>query len=759
MDEDVDEDDASESQTQAATSGALWTRHDPVDFLPSGPQSKFQGALPAGDGGSWTVVGSIFDYETSQATAATWETEDPSSGSWARTDVEPGGTEDENMIGLARVGGLEVAVGSRGEIGRLQPAVWSRTPGGPWVRFNSQQLSSDNSEYITAVAVHEDDQSVLAIGVQETSDGAEIPTLWIGNDGRTWTRSEGAQFLQDGSEAVFGIASGADRWVLSGRRNLPDGSVVPSIWHSENGTAWNVVDLPLAGEDRLGSANDVVWTGSQFVAVGAGASDLASEPRSWTSADGVTWSEASTDFTNNLEGRITSDGFGVGAVEASNGRLVATADIGFVQQVWQSTNGLSWQQVGNVWDLRTTGVAAVAMAVTDDDILLATEDRSLLHHRDAWQVSPVLNSVAPNPGEVPLVNDVTAVEEGFVAVGAIQRSEPTEGTWLEGQTWFSPDGSTWEAVTPLEQAELGPVIAVTDASGRAVAVGAQSLRDSDIKGEPPRSMLWEGSGREWTLRPDDAFVPPESTRIHLQAATTLGSELIVGGWIFPGTAPAADSYLLSSSGGADYQVVTTGYNAEAADETVVALCSNEADTAVAFIRIGDGDTRQVPFVRNPSGGWSDGRADDGSFNDLPIVEVLDCDHGGGRFVAAGWVSVDRAGIDVRIWESTDGSAWTAVEGPPAFTSTTSDQWIASLTAVEGGYLLAGGDTSSGLTEPVIWYGDGTDWFPLSLGVDAVGMELPEIAVRGDVVTVVGAVDDAPRAFTASLTALISAATG
>lgn len=750
--------DGSESQGQTAASGALWTRHDPVDFLPSGPKTEFRGALPAGDGGSWTVVGSIFDFETNQATAATWETTDPASGSWARTDVTPSGEDDETMIGLARVGGLEVAVGSRGEIGRLQPAVWSRTPGGPWVGFNSQQLSSEDSEYITSVAVHEDGQSVMAIGVLESTDGIAVPTLWLGNDGRTWARADGARFLQDGSQAVFGIAAGADRWVMAGRQNLDDGSVVPSIWHSVDGTSWEIVDLPLAGDDRLGSANDVVWTGTRFVAVGEGSSDLAAEPRSWVSDDGVTWSEASTDFAINLEGRVTSDGFGVGVVEASNGRLVATANLGFVQQIWQSTNGLSWQQVDNVWDLRTTGVGAVAVAVTDDDILLATEDQSLLHHRDTWQVSPVLNSVAPNPSEVPLVSEVVAVDEGFVAVGAVQRSEPTDGTWQEGRTWFSPDGSSWTTVSGMEQTSLGPVTAVANAGGQAVAVGAQSLRDAGIKNEPPRSMLWEGSGREWQVRSDPALVPPESTRIHLQAAAVLGTETILGGWIFPGTASAADAYLLSSSGGAAFQTVTTGYDAEAADETIVALCSNDVDTAVAFIRVSDGDSRQVPFVRNPSGGWSDGRAADGSFNDVPLVEVLDCDYGGDRFIAAGWISDDRVGTDIRIWESRDGSAWNAVAGPPEF-ATSSDQWVSSVTAIEGGYLVAGVDTSTGLAEAVVWYGDGDGWFPIGLGDDAVGMDFPAIAVGDGVVTVVGTVDGAPRAFTASLANLVSEATG
>lgn len=142
--------------------------------------------------------------------------------------------------------------------------------------------------------------------------------------------------------------------------------------------------------------------------------------------------------------------------------------------------------------------------------------------------------------ELNEVNDVTAVEGGFVAVGS---------TKVGAGIWFSVDGLVWESVSS-DQAPLG--------SGRVVAVAATTVgvvavgKDED----PETSDGWESTTVLW-LSPD------ARTWERIEGAFTSGGEIFdisvsPSGLVAVGTNSATDDLVLwSSEDGRAWEQITT----------------------------------------------------------------------------------------------------------------------------------------------------------------------------------------------------------
>ena len=67
-------------------------------------------------------------------------------------------------------------------------------------------------------------------------------------------------------------------------------------WWSDDGSEWNRVELPLKSPRAMGAVG-AVWTGSEFVLVGA---DKKVITAIWLSPDGMEWSELGTGGLPNM---------------------------------------------------------------------------------------------------------------------------------------------------------------------------------------------------------------------------------------------------------------------------------------------------------------------------------------------------------------------------------------------------------------------------------------------------------------------------
>lgn len=130
---------------------------------------------------------------------------------------------------------------------------------------------------------------------------------------------------------------------------------------TDHGATWSTV-YPL--QEAASALVDVAWDGSKFVALGMYRGPLGNRVRSWTSADGATWTAATMQGIVANQQAVASDGAG---------RLVAVGDTtGGIPTFCFSTNGSSWtaptsRPVGNfraaAWDATHSRFIAVGNGV------------------------------------------------------------------------------------------------------------------------------------------------------------------------------------------------------------------------------------------------------------------------------------------------------------------------------------------------------------------------------------------------------------
>ncbi|HEY5276570.1 MAG TPA: hypothetical protein VIK38_08565 [Coriobacteriia bacterium] len=261
-------------------------------------------------------------------------------------------------------------------------------------------------------------------------------------------------------------------------------------------TTWSrVADAPLLHVSPASNTAVATAPDGRFVAI-ASAIDSRKAPVVLHSVDGVTWTAggslpASGDTQVSAIARwgdlLVAVGEDTTALWAAMAKGEAT-DARPADAAWTSTDGTTWQRVpdqpafapGEL--LRVTAGPAGLMAVRGLGF------GSLVFSRDGttWSEAPV-----GTPGAN--VSDVSATDEGFVAVGSVETS---------AAAWMSPDGQHWQRATFPDGSDASADLVSVAAQGcRLVALGAvPAPGDEAIPGAwtGPASWLSADGGASWT---------------------------------------------------------------------------------------------------------------------------------------------------------------------------------------------------------------------------------------------------------------------
>jgi hypothetical protein len=256
-----------------------------------------------------------------------------------------------------------------------------------------------------------------------------------------------------------------------------------------------VPDAPVLHLSPASNTAVAVAPDGRFVAI-ASAIDGRQAPVVLHSGDGVTWTAGgSLPASGDTQvSAIARWGDLLVAVDEDTTAIRAAIDKGEATTAvpagaaWTSTDGTIWQRVpdqpafapGEL--LRVTAGPAGFMAVRGLGF------GSLVFSRDGttWSEAPV-----GTPGAN--VSDVSATDEGFVAVGSVETT---------AATWTSPDGQHWQRATFTDGSDASAnLVSVAGQGRRLVALGAvPAPGDEAIPGSwtGPASWLSTDGGATWT---------------------------------------------------------------------------------------------------------------------------------------------------------------------------------------------------------------------------------------------------------------------
>jgi len=271
-----------------------------------------------------------------------------------------------NGSGLIAVGMQQYADGST-----ANAEAWTSPDGGKtWNR-----ASVADGTQATMNFVYRAGGGFVAIGTDGYSfhAGMEAGTaIWMSSDGTHWTRLPQSEVPAHVS--ISSVAYGNGRYVAVGQI-LPPGAMnadpAPK-WISSDGIHFQALAGTAGGPSGDMVVRQVVWTGSEFVAVGDPLSLDA--PTAWRSTNGMDWQpvELPTGAAAGAQVRveaIAQTPTGLLAVGALDDTIHGTTASGIV---WESSDGRSWRQVSQSTDL--PGADLQSVAVLGGHILVEGQD-------------------------------------------------------------------------------------------------------------------------------------------------------------------------------------------------------------------------------------------------------------------------------------------------------------------------------------------------------------------------------------------------
>ena len=212
--------------------------------------------------------------------------------------------------------------------------VWNSTDGGvTWTEKTSAAWPAGHRGQ--AACVH-DGKMWVSGGFTSTT----VDDVYSSLDGITWTTVR-----VSGAANGFGtrwkhtmVSYDGKLWVMGGERTGP--TELNDVWYSVDGAVWTLATAAAAWSVRL-FPEAVVHNNKMWLLCGLASATLKKDV--WYSTDGVTWTQATADINASFAARSNVVAF------TKNGYLYTgfgnTGGGSSVQDLWKSTDGITWTQV------------------------------------------------------------------------------------------------------------------------------------------------------------------------------------------------------------------------------------------------------------------------------------------------------------------------------------------------------------------------------------------------------------------------------
>jgi hypothetical protein len=726
------------SEASPSEPDPTFSREDNGSFVFPEPVATVSQLLPPRGDNPWTVVGSVFDPESTTSMAATWRSDD--GRSWEREDLAPAdGDVSESFAAAADNDDGRYAVGWSGDGALSDAAVWLQS-GGEWDRLETPEMGGEHEQWAFDVAAS---GSGVVVAGGESVWGEVRARLWFSADGETWEAVDGGPggpFDATGQESIRKIAAFGDGFVAVGSRNL-DSEQDGIVWYSPDGREWEQLSAPTLGGPGRQAALTVAAAGDVLVAGGYTTDGNGQgQPVVWRSRDGRSWGPASLPLAVHDDNRSAAADLAVRTLTVDESGIVAGGGSDWRPAIWRSRDGgTSWELLPNPVErgLFQDGVALTGAATHGDATLaLGLEPTVMRLEGDRWQ--DATGDEFPKGGNQPFATSIAIGEEETILGGGLYHAP--EGDNREryvGQVWR---GDGWEPIDG-DRITAGQFMDVTAFSGGFVGVGledfAQAERRTAGMNDSPDGLIWSSAdGVEWSrvsaripeiseeLLPvlaeneDEALpsviaqtaadqpfetAPPAGGRgtQSLDAVAPLGDGFIAVGVSYNDS--QVEPIVVTSGDGETIRGEDAGFTGNGTQRFRDVCVSPDGVAVAVGVRGVDGAYDAAARVRDAQGAWSAGEADDDSFGGAGSQQAYGCAASEDGFIMVG--ADDRSGdSDARLWTSEDGRSWSRVES--GMLGGAGDQWASAVTAVpsdsDGGWLVGGTDTVAGDGDVALW---------------------------------------------------------
>jgi hypothetical protein len=210
-----------------------------------------------------------------------------------------------------------VAVGYTGPTGAEDYAAWTSEDGVRWLPVATEGFRRDGQQELKAVTRVGDD--LIAVGMSKVQTDFAL-RVWLSTDGGTsWRRSgddSNAVFDPPGDQVAFSVTARNDTVIAVGIDESA-GTTDAAVWRStDGGRTWARVRAAALGGPGNQFGYAATWSGDRLVLVGRTGSGEDSDLSVWTSDDdGATWAAVTSDA-------LAVEGYGELSAVASDGDVV-----------------------------------------------------------------------------------------------------------------------------------------------------------------------------------------------------------------------------------------------------------------------------------------------------------------------------------------------------------------------------------------------------------------------------------------------------
>ena len=254
-------------------------------------------------------------------------------------------------------------------------------------------------------------------------------------------------------------------WYIGGVLAYPlgvpqTGSAMNDVWVSTDGIAWTQTTAAAPFSPRYEHtafvANNKLWVmGGQGHTAGV---DGAPSADAWSTTDGITWT---LEHTSGLARSFVSSV--VQETVPSRATLIGGIQIGYSNNVWQTTNGTDWLEQsthaqfssGMHYAVEFNGQLWVAGGSANDGALNGMVSNAIWRSSDGLNWSQVATSAAIFPPRTG--HTLTAFNNQLWVIGGFDNAANLGGTnTAMNDIWSSSDGITWTQHTPAGGTVFSP---------------------------------------------------------------------------------------------------------------------------------------------------------------------------------------------------------------------------------------------------------------------------------------------------------------